>query len=350
MGLEFLRNHGARRMAAYEPRPPIFDPPDTRPAEAKVDLDYELPAAKWVPLPADGETGWRPRDWSERPSRFVDGKDVGETIAWLQSPEGHPVPVRLSEIGAIAVRVDEGDVRREFHAVERVVSLVADVFPWDEVEGFAGALQEHGFRLLLAPPPGGAPSFDFETMRKAAQNRSNDEMGTLEEAALAFDRDRPTVVDGRLEPRQGGLDDPAVRAPAVGVIKTLMHEYLHPAGIQVRLRLGPGERTPLFALPHEKLPVVSWYLRLSGTAAAMPNWGVVRVELPLAWFEARRNTDGDAFVAALCRLLCAYRTRDGGYARAPVSLHPIVRAEALLGALFTPSGMLGSRFCRLLEL
>jgi hypothetical protein len=187
-------------------------------------------------------------------------------------------------------------------------------------------------------------------MRKAAQNRSNDEMGTLEEAALASDRDRPTVVDGRLEPRQGGLDDPAGRAPAVGVVKTLMHEYLHPLGIQVRLRLGPGERTPLFALPNENLPVVSWYLRLSGTAATMPNWGVVRVELPLAWFETRRNTDGDAFVAALSRLLCAYRTRDGGYARAPVSLHPIVRAEALLGALFTPSGMLGSRFCRLMEL
>jgi hypothetical protein len=349
MGLEFLRNHGARRMAVYEPRPPIFDPPETRDGGPDADLDYEMPAAAWRPL-ATADSGWRVRDWAERPTRFVDGKDVGETIAWLQSAEGYPVPVRLSEIGAVAVRVEDGDVRREFYAVDRVVSLVADVFPWDEVEGFAVSLQEHGFRLLVAPAPGGTPSFDFETMRKAAQNRSNDEMGTLEEAALAFDRDRPAVVDGRLEPRQGGLEDPADRAPAVGVIKTLMHEYLHPAGIQVRLRLGPGERTPLFTLPNAKLPVVSWYLRLSGTAETMPNWGVVRVELPLAWFERRRNTDGDAYVAALSRLLCAYRTRAGDYDRAPVSLHPIVRAETLLGALFTPSSRLGSRFCRLTAL
>jgi hypothetical protein len=131
------------------------------------------------------------------------------------------------------------------------------------------------------------------------------------------------------------------------VIKSHQHEYLHPAGIQLRLRLEPGERTPLFALPQEKLPVVSWYLRLCGTAATMPNWGVVRVELPLAWFDGRRNGDGDAYVASLCRLLCAYRTRDGGYSRAAVSLHPIVRAEELLGALFTPSSELASQFCRL---
>ena len=40
-------------------------------------------------------------------------------------------------------------LRREYEAVERVVSLIVKPFPWDEVEGFAAALQAEGFRLLI---------------------------------------------------------------------------------------------------------------------------------------------------------------------------------------------------------
>lgn len=349
MGLDFLRNNGAKRMASYAPLPPMFDAPSTDDVDTDVNWDYELPADHWKPLPAHVEGGWRVRDWAERPSRFVDGKDVGDTIAWLWSPERHPVPVRLSQIGGVAVRVEDGRVGREDPLVERVVSMVVDPFPWEGIEGFAGDLQEHGFRLLPARPPGGAPSYDFEEMRKAAQNRSNDEMGTLEEAALARDRSQPAVVDGRLEPRQGGIGD-LDGAPVVGLIKTYSREYLHPRGVQVRLELEPLHRTPLFALPDEKLPIVSWYLRLSGAASAMPNWGVVRVELPLAWFEPRKNSDGPAYVDHLSAMLCEYRTHDQTYGRAAVSLHPIVRAEQLLSAVFAPSNLLGSRFCRLTSL
>lgn len=365
MGLDFLHANGGHRMDHYTALPPMFDPAEGEEVAEEVDLAYEDPAERWQAKPPYADTEWCVRAWAERPGRFIDGKDVGATIAWLQSPLGQPVPVRLSEIGAISVRVEEGQIRREVAVVERVVSMVADVFPWDEVEAFAAALQDHGYRFLPAHPPAGKLSFDFEHMRKAAQNRSNDEMGVLEEGVLAGDDATPVVVDGRLEPRHGAVAG-LTAVPAIGVIKTHREIYLHEQGMSLLHRLAPGERTPLFALGNiagspsrsgpgsrdgasdrVRLPVVSWYLRLSGTAGAMPNWGIVRVELPRRWFEPRRHTDGFAYVDQLCRALCAYRTSDSGYGRAAVSLHPIVRAEELLGALFTPGSLLGNRFCRL---
>ena len=43
--------------------------------------------------------------------------------------------------------------------------------------------------------------FDYEQMRKQAQNRTNQEMSEWEAVALAADTERPVLVDGRLEPR-----------------------------------------------------------------------------------------------------------------------------------------------------
>jgi hypothetical protein len=132
--------------------------------------------------------------------------------------------------------VNQHRCRRRFDIVERAVSMVADVFPWDEIESFAAALQANGFRLLTALPPDRKPSYDFEKMRKAAQNRSYDEMGVLEEAALAQEPNLPTIVDGRLEPRVGGFD-PLI-SPVFGVIKTHHKNYLHREGMQLRARGG----------------------------------------------------------------------------------------------------------------
>jgi hypothetical protein len=350
-------------MATYAPQPPLLDAPteDEKTAPEFVDLRIEVdnPDA-WEARPVLREPVWRPRDWTEGPQRFIDGKDLGETILWLEAPYGgYPVPVRLSQIGAVAVRVVDGVCRREYAVVERVVSMVVDPFPWDEVESFAAALQEQGLRLLPAPMPGGEGSYDFEVMRKAAENRSNTEMGVLEEAVLARANMVPTVVDGRLEPRSGGLDQE--RSPVVGVVKSHWQNYLHPKGLRVLYNLAPGERTPLFRLltgqsvagttSPIRLPVVSWYVRLTGSNASLPNWGYVRVELPARWFERLDlPTEGLAYVTCLSRTLCEYRTRDSQYGRAPVSLHPIVRAEQVLGALFAPTRQLNQRFCRLIDL
>jgi hypothetical protein len=344
MRLEFVHAYGGRRFTIYAPQPPLWgDPADAEDAQDEADLDYELPRDAWEALDPDLPDSWRPGDWPERPLRFVDGKDVGETVTCLTAPGGYPVPVRLSEIGGVVVRVEDGVCRREWSDIERVVTLVGDVFPAGEVGSFGAALQSAGMRLALAEPPEGGPSYDLERMRKAAQNRSNVEMSVLEDFALGANPDVPTVVDGRLEPRAGAFD-PAT-SPVFGVVKTHRKNYLHPWGMQLLYRLQPGQRTPAFRLEDEKLPVVSWYVRLAGGPGTMPNWGIVRVEASLRWFE-----DGGPdwrIVDRLSRALFAWRCRETSYGRAPVSLHPIVRAEELLGALFTPTTLLASRFYRL---
>jgi hypothetical protein len=351
MGLEFVKAYGGHRLDQYEPQPPLYDAPEDEeagPTEGApaVDLGYEVAPDDWAAIAPGLPPGWEPGGWPERPVRFVDGRDVGQTIAWIRSPEGYPIPIRLSEIGAVAVRVQDRECHREQYVSERVVSMVADVFPWDEVEGFASALQQHGLRLLLAQKPSEGSPYDFEVMRKAAQNRSNDEMGVFEEVVLADAIEVPTVVDGRLEPRAGAIG--SAGGPIYGLVKTHRQNYLHARGLRLLYDLGVGERTPAFALPATKLPVVSWYVRLTGGNGATPNYGLVRVEVPKAWFESTGKDYG--IVDQLSRTLVEYRSRDGGYGRVAVSLHPIVRAEQLLGATFAPIGALTSHFYRMTSL
>lgn len=349
-GLNFVRDYGGRRLEQYDPEDP-FTPPPADPEEAREfnelrNLDYEVPQDQWRAINPEVPRTFRPRNWPERPIRFIDGKDIGYTVAWMRSPEGYPVPLRLSEIGSTVMRVIDRECRREFATVQRVLSMVASPFPWEEVESFAADLLEHNLRLLAATPPGGAPSYNFEEMRKAAQNKSNDEMNVLEELALAQCSEIPSVVDGRLEPRVGGFN-PA-ESPVVGVIKKHAKDYLHPRGMQLLYELGVGQRTPVFSLKQRNLNVVSWYLRLAGGDGNTPDIGYVRVELPQKWFELRGG-DWD-FVNKLSKTIYEYRCRERSYERAPISLHPIVRAEESLGALFTPSAMLTSKFYRLIKL
>jgi len=347
--LDFLQRSGASRLDSYDPPPSLFDPPtNPDPEPSGVDLDYEIPKDQWKAQSIGWTSKWRAEEWAERPLRFIDGKDVGQTIAWLQAPGGYPVPVRLSEIGSVDVRVEDGVCHREYAVVERVVSMVVNAFPWDEIEAFAAALQRHDFRLLPAKPPGGELSYDFEEMRNAAQNRSNDEMTVLEEAVLSQAHLIPTVVDGRLEPRSGGFNQHC--SPVVGVIKTQRDNYLHPVGLQLLYQLQTGERTPLFLLRDKSPQIVSWFLRLTGANGSMPNWGIVRIEVPRKRFEALAKSEQISYVTQLSRLLSTYRCRDKDYSRAAVSLHPIVRGERLLSALFTPSNRLIQHFYRLTNL
>jgi hypothetical protein len=197
---------------------------------------------------------------------------------------------------------DGRDLRRSFQVIERVVALVIDPFPWHEVEDFALALAAAGLRLL----PAGLPkdkerdqwdaSYDFEVMRKRAQNRSNYEMEVLEEVALCQDTEVPTVVDGRLEPRINSNKE-LQKCPIVGVIKQQRKGYLNPAAGGFYYKLQPAERTPAFLIqgpskketipgsppgPTERavafvkdtrkktVPVVSWYLKLDGVRGPCP--------------------------------------------------------------------------------
>jgi len=351
MGLDFIKNYGGCRIEQYDAQFPLLEEQtddDLELTPERVDLDYEVKprAIDWEPINLSTSLNWQPSNRHERPTHFIDGKDVGETVASVRSPSGQLVPIRLSQIGSITMRVENGECRREFEVVERVVSMAVDLFPWTEVESFAAALQDNGFRLLPVRPPGGISSYDFETMRKRTQNRSNTEMEALEETAISHSGGEPTVIDGRLQPRMGGFDD---ESPVFGVIKTQRQNYLHIKGIQVLYGLEAGQRTPVFTISRGRLPVVSWFVRLSGGGGGTPSTGIVRVEASKSWFEKYHKCNWD-FVDKLSRTVYEYRCRERSYGRAAISLHPIVRAEESLGSLFQPLSILSNRFYRLTQL
>jgi hypothetical protein len=167
-------------------------------------------------------------------------------------------------------------------------------------------------------------------------------MEALEEAAWMRRADVPTLVDGRLSRFHHRAVE---RSDVVGVIKRQHADYLHDQGWRVLYALEPGQRTPAFALSTRNLKVASWYLKLDGAGGALPNWGVVRVEIPMARFE---RTGGDyGYLGRLSRGIVDMRCRRHSYGRGPVSLEPIVRAEESLGSLFAPLPSLVEHFYRL---
>ena len=346
MSLDFFTCHNGKRALDYPPQPELEPVTDTEEElDEKVDLRYEAGDAPWQGLPPEVPSGFVPITWPERPQRFVDGKDRGEIVATLRSPQGYPIPVRLSQIGAAVLREQRGHCRRIDEAVERVVTLIGDPFAWHELEGLAAALQARGLRLLLARlPKTDDPRAlqDFEVMRKATQNRSNDEMAVLEESVVGRDVKIPTLVDGPLEKRSGRCNQ---SAPLIGVIKTQRRSYLNAQALETLYQLEMGRRTPAFLIK-KKFPVVSFYLRLAG---GMPSWGLVRVEVPQVFFEQVQRRQF-SYIHQLAHTLYEYRCRQESYGRAPVSLHPIVRVEQSLGALFCPMNRLINNFYRIAHL
>jgi hypothetical protein len=311
-----------------------------------IDHGFEYEASSWKAIDiSDAEV-----DLESVPRRFVDGSNVHEAIAWLRDPDGYPVPVVLAELGGVSVRAEGRELRREFAIVERAVAMIVDPFPWNEIEEFAAGLTEHGLRLIPARPPDdedGRPTmtFDFQRMREQARMSLVHEMSTLEEVAWGHAPQMPTIVDGRIGPlHRCGLQNYDV----IGVIKKQWADYLHPQGWRVLYELLPGQRTPAFVLPSKHLDVVSWYLKLAGNHGELPNWGIVRIEVSKDRFAARG--DGFGYVNGLSRAILEMRCRQSSYARGPVSLEPIVRAEESLKSLFTSIPALATHFYRATEI
>jgi hypothetical protein len=322
MSLDFLRHYGARRLRQYVDQPPLVltaDAAENEDDKPTVALDFESPLEAWQPRSVVAATV----DPEALPSRFIDGCHYGETIAWLRA------------------------LVREFVHVERVVALIVETFPWRAIEIFAAQLSEMQLRLLPATLPKldderRGPTHDFERMREQTRIRSQYEMEALEELALCQKLDALSLVDGRLGRMQ--FRDLS-RYDVVGVIKQQRENYLHPRGWEVLYGLEPGQRTPAFRVPSKHLPVVSWYLKLAGVHGTMPNWGVVRVEISCAHFERQRCQFG--YLDRLSNALFQLRCRQGSYARAAVSLEPIVRAEDSLKSLLTAPATLAQRFYHL---
>jgi hypothetical protein len=356
----FFRAYAAAPVGPTPTQPNVPAEADEDQADS-IDRTIEEPERDWEPLPLPKETAKE----GEFPTRFIDGSQAGQPVLCVRAPHGWPIPFVLSEVGAVAIKTVGRGFEREFRVVERVLSFVADPFPWQEVEAFADALvnkPELRLRVLPANMPdlNRHSPFDYEVVRKQAYNRAQQEMTTLERLALAADTEgRPTLLDGPINRVMGNPkpDDPLL----IGVAKSQASNYLHPQGWQTLLGLLPdrndqeAQRTPVFRISGtkefgvERTPVASWYVKLAGGPQLAPNWGYVRVEVPWGQF-ARRVKLNDpkdfGFVNRLSRWLVDARCRTDSYARMPVSLDPIVRAEDALKPLFTSVPVLVNRLYR----
>lgn len=340
MGLDFLVHYGGRRLRQYLEQPPLdASAGDETEQESKVALDFELPLDAWQARSVRAGVV----DPFVIPQRFIDGCHYGHTAACLYDSFRHPIPVRLAEIGGVCMQLEGRSLRRQFAHVERIVCFIVDAFPWYEIEDFAAALAPLEMRLVPALPPiieeKRQLTYDYASMDQRTYTQAQVEMRVLEELALEQDLEVLSLVDGPL----GRLEHPR----AIGVIKQHRKNYLgsHSQSWQVFYDLEPGQRTPAFRLASQSSPVVSWFLKLDGAHGAMPNWGIVRVEISATHFE-RQNSDFK-YLDSISNALLHLRSRQGSYARAPVSMEPIVRAEESLKSLLTAPATLAQRFYHL---
>jgi hypothetical protein len=337
---------GSTPIQPYVPPPEEDDAGPEQEPKDRIDRSVEQAEADWKAIPLPEE----PAREGEFPRRFIDGSQKGEPVLCVRSPQGYPIPMVLSEVGAVALKCTGRTFEREFAALERVLTFYADPFPWEEVEALSLDLlnrPELQLRILPAAPPdfGKHSPFDYEVMRYQAHNRAQREMEMMERLALASCKTTPTLVDGPIHRVSGKIERGGPLL--VGVAKTHPTNYLHEQGWRTLLNLKPGQRTPIFRYESggaNNLPVATWYLKLAGGPRLAPNWGYVRVEVSWTQFEERGKDSG--FVNRLSRWLIDARCRASSYARMPVSLEPIVRAEEALKPLFTPQNLLANRLYR----
>lgn len=297
-------------------------------------LAYEQPFASWQPRMVTDD-----RDW-QGPQRFIDGALSSRTVASFRVHGTRRRPLLLAHIGAVVLRLHERRLVRERQHIETIAVLITNGFYSEDVRALAGALEALGIRLVAREVR--HLSGDFETCRRRTFDFAVQEMQHLERDLLCQEVATPTIVDGLVEQRVEGVSS-MPHLPVVGVIKRLLRRYLPQSGLELTYTMPPGARTPAFHLATKKADVVSWYLRLSGEQGSAPSWGVVRVELPIRYFETELGRDF-AYLDRLSGWLYRLRCRDPSYPRAAVSIDPIVQAEAHLQALLPPIEPLVTRF------
>ena len=272
-----------------------LDPADA--SRADVDCDVEVPAGRWAPRPGGPSPG------TER-LVFVDGVRRVEAHVWIDCGDGTADPGICASYAAGAVRCDGMAVCGPFVVGRGLFTA----------HGGAETIESGAGEFPVRVAPSGAP----ERLALALQERMGEaELEAAEAACAAAAGDRGTdavVVDGPLRGRQH-------LTGAVGYVKTHHVTYLPPEPNAVVGRLGPGERTPLFALG-TTWSRLSWYLRLPGGSAA-PWSGVVRGECSANLSVARAAALADLLTAALPRFASAAH-KDG---RAPQNLYPIAGLE-----------------------
>src|SRR5262249_18771504 len=136
---QFFRTYQASGIGDTPPQPVLPGLADGEAADGAdpVELEVEVPANEWVAR----VVGEAPAKAGEHPVRFIDGSLAALPVLCLRPQQGWPMRLRVVDLGAVALRLVGRSFLREFVLVERVLSFVADPFPWAEVEAFAVAIR-----------------------------------------------------------------------------------------------------------------------------------------------------------------------------------------------------------------
>jgi hypothetical protein len=251
--------------------------------------DIECADDEWRPLSPTGRA--LPADVT----LFVDGVRRIEARAWIEGGI-EPVPGVFASWAAGVVRCD-GAARIE--AIEIGRGVFAPSAALDDISTSCG-------RFVANPTTNARP----ETL-----NTKINTCMTEVEARVAERTRRGgselIVLDGPLRESTKELRD------AVGVVKSHDVKYLPTALDRVVGELGPGERTPVFALD-ARFRKYSWYLRLPGPEGG-PWAGIVRCEASAALRAAPAIELADRVAATLPR----FASEPHKDPRAPQNLYPI---------------------------
>jgi hypothetical protein len=220
-------------------------------SSAELNLDLEMPAARWRPV--DPDLG------IVQPATvlFLDGVRRIDARVWVHGTRPQPVPGIAASFAAGLVSCD-GAARITGVTVERGLFTAAA-----EASGISAGRVNYPARL--------AAGSAFDQLSLALQQRLTSAEVQL---AVAYRAQNPTaddllVIDGPLRGRSH-LDR------TVGYIKTHHASYLPTEQAAVVSSLQPGQRTPAFTMG-TSWRRTSWYLQLPRTSG-VPWSGVVRIE------------------------------------------------------------------------
>jgi hypothetical protein len=228
-------------------------------SSAELNLDLEMPAARWRPVDPD------PALVLPETVLFLDGVRRIDARVWVHGARPQPAPGIAASFAAGLVSCD-GAARIAAVMVERGLFTAAA-----EATGITAGRIDYPARLAAGPA--------FDQLSLALQQRLTSAEVQL---AVTYRTENPEaddllVIDGPLRGRTH-------LARAVGYIKTHHASYLPPEQAAVVSALRPGQRTPAFTMG-TSWRRTSWYLQLPRTSG-VPWSGVVRLEcsadLPVA--------------------------------------------------------------------
>jgi hypothetical protein len=228
----------------------VGDEMDGRESSAKINLDVELPAADWRPIPPGRDV--------VLPSSvlFLDGVRRIDARLWVHGTDPQPAPGLVASLAAGLVCCD---------GAARVTDVRVDRSLYTAAED-AGDLRTSHATYTFRPAKAGMDALSLAVQQRLSELEAELAASWREDSGIEDDL---LVVDGPLRGRTH-------LARTVGYVKTHQAPYLKAPQAQIVASLGPGERTPVFAMG-TSWQRHSWYLRLTGGSSA-PWSAVVRLE------------------------------------------------------------------------